>query len=104
MNRNSQSRIVMEEVTDSVELAEAKRQDERFERNWTWFNENANEIYSKHRGKCLCIAGQELFVADTPEEAFSAAKKAHPEDDGRFTRYIPKERMLRVYADRWSLA
>ncbi len=91
--------ITMERVTDPVELAKTRVQDERFERNWAWFNAHAPEIYKEHRGKCLCIAGQELFVADTPEEVLALAKAAHPDDDGRFTRYIPKERTYRIYAN-----
>lgn len=91
--------VTMEIVTDPVELAKARVQDARFERNWAWFNARAAEIYKEHRGKCLCIAGQELFVADTPEEVLALAKAAHPDDDGRFTRYIPKERTYRIYAN-----
>lgn len=93
-----QNPIVMEEVTDPVELARAKVQDERFERNWAWFEAHAAEIYRQHRGKCLCIAGQELFVADTPEEVLALAKAAHPEDDGRFTVNVPMERAYRIFA------
>jgi hypothetical protein len=98
MIRQTHTPIVMEEVTDPTELAKAKAQDERFERNWAWFTASAAEIYAKHRGKCLCIAGQELFVADTPEQAIASAKAAHPDDDGLFTRYIPKEKAFRIYA------
>jgi hypothetical protein len=89
--------IVLEEVTDPVQLAQARVRQERFDRNWAWFEAHAAEIYSQHRGKCLCIAGEELFVADTAEEALALARAAHPEDDGRFTRYIPRERMARIY-------
>jgi hypothetical protein len=91
-----QSPIVMEEVTDPAELAKARAQDERFARNWAWFESHASEIYASHRGKCICIAGGEFFVADTPEEVLSAAVAAHPEDDGRFTRIIPREKVTRV--------
>ena len=96
--------VVIEEVTDPVELARARVQDERFERNWAWFEAHAQEIYKTHRGKCLCISGQELFVADTPAEALALAIAAHPEDDGRFTRYIPRERTYRIYAHQWGVA
>ena len=44
------------------------------------------------------MAGEELFVADDTEEAIALARAAHPEDDGWFTRYIPKERLPRIYA------
>ena len=104
MIRASQVPLVMEELTDAEELTRARAQDERFERNWAWFEAHAAEIYTRHRGKCLCVAGQELFVADTPGEVLALATAAHPEDDGRFTRYIPKERAYRIYAHRGPVA
>jgi hypothetical protein len=100
----TQSPILMEEVTDPAELAKARAQDERFARNWAWFEAHAPEIYATHRGKCICIAGEELFIADTPEEALAMAVAAHPEDDGRFTRIIPKEKVARIYGDQWRMA
>jgi hypothetical protein len=99
-----QSAVVMEEVTDLNELAEARARRERFERNWAWFEAHAAEVYRSHRGKCICISGQELFVADTPAEVLAWAKAAHPEDDGRFTGIIPKERLARIYAHQWCVA
>jgi hypothetical protein len=96
--------IVMEEVTDPVQIAEARARRERFDRNWAWFEEHAAEVYASHRGKCICVAGEELFVADTPGEVLALATAAHPEDDGRFTLYIPRERMTRIYAHQRCLA
>ncbi len=46
-----QTQIVMEEVTDPVELARARAQRERFDRNSAWFQAHAAEVYSRHRGK-----------------------------------------------------
>jgi hypothetical protein len=91
--------VVMEEVTDAEELAKARAQDERFERNWAWFQAHTAEIYTRYRGKCICIAGEELFVADTPEEALALAVAAHPGDDGRFVHFIPREKVARIYAN-----
>jgi hypothetical protein len=99
-----QTPIIMEEVTDLVELQKAQAQDERFERNWAWFEAHATEIYAAYRGKCICVAGAELFVADTPGEALALAIAAHPDDDGRFTRLIPQENIARIYADQWHVA
>lgn len=87
----------MEEVTDAVELAKFSVRQAQMDRNWAWFEKHAEEIYRAHRGKFLCIAGAELFVGDTSEEVMALAAAAHPEDDGRFTRYIPKERLARIY-------
>ena len=92
------SPIVMEEVTDPEELAKARAQRERFDRNSNWLQAHIAEIYARYRGKCICIAGEELFVAETPEEALARATAAHPEDDGRFLRYIPREKLDRIYA------
>ena len=91
--------VVVQEVTDPQELAEARARRARFDRNETWLQAHAAEIYSRHRGRYICIAGKELFVADTPDAADASGKCAHPEDDGRFVRYIPKEKLPRVYAD-----
>jgi hypothetical protein len=95
--------VVMEEVTDPVQVAEARAQWERFDRNWAWLQAHTDEAYAQ-RGKCICIAGEELFVADTVEEVLALAKSAHPEDDGRFTLYVPRERMARIYANRRWMA
>jgi hypothetical protein len=95
--------IFIEEVTDPAELQKTRAQDERFERNWAWFEAHAAEIYAAHRGKCICIAGAALFVADTPAEALAMAIAVHPDDNGRFTRLIPHERIPRVSADQWHL-
>src|SRR5438105_2664336 len=95
---NQQFPIVMEEVTDPEELAKARVQDERFDRNFAWFQAHAAEIFSRYRGQCIVIAGEELFAADTPQEAWSLAEAAHPKDDGSFIHYIPKEKASRIYA------
>ena len=60
---------------------------------------HAASAYSQHRGKHICIAGEELFTGDTAEEALALARAAYPEDDGRILRYIPRQRVPRVYAN-----
>jgi hypothetical protein len=90
--------VVMEEITDPDILARARVQWDQFERNWSWFKARVGEISEAHRGKYICVAGQELFAADTPEEILAWAATAHPEEKGIFTRYIPREKMARIYA------
>lgn len=92
--------IEIEEVTDPVELAAARAQRAQFDRNAAWLQAHAADVYSKNRGRCICIAGEELFVGATPEEVLAKATAAHPEDRGRFVHYIPRERVPRVYAHR----
>ena len=99
MTKQKISTILMEEATDPEELARAHVQDERFDRDWAWRQTHASEVYTRHRGKCICIAGEELFVADTPEEVLALATAAHPDDDGRFVHYIPRDKVARVYAN-----
>ena len=96
--------IVMSEVTDPIELAKSRAQNERADRNSAWLQAHVPEIYSKYRGKCICVAGEELFVADTPEEVFARAKAAHPDDEGALCRYITKEKVPRIYANSRTVA
>jgi hypothetical protein len=90
--------IMIEESLSPEEAAAAKKRREQFDRNSDWLEAHATDVYPNHRGKCICIAGQELFVADTATEAVAKAKAAHPEDKGWFTRYIPKDKVARIYA------
>lgn len=90
--------VVMEEVTDPDDLARARAQRERFDKNAAWLQAHAAEVYTRYRGKCVVIAGEELFAAETPEEAWALAAAAHPEDDGSFIRYIPQEKVAWIYA------
>jgi len=94
--------VEMELVTDPRQLAQAWEQDEQFARNLAWLRCHASEVYSQHRGKCTCISSEQLFVADSAREAVALAKAAHPQDQGRFVRYIPRENVPRIDAD-WRL-
>lgn len=91
------SEIVVEEEQDPAAVRAAQAQRERFERNWAWLEAHAAEVY-RHRSKVICVAGQELFVGNTSEEVLAKARAVHPEDDGRVTRIIPRERGARIYA------
>lgn len=92
-------KIVMEEVADPQEVAMARSQFAQAELNSAWLQEHAAEIYTRHRGKFIVVAGEELFVADTPEEATALAKARHPSDAGRIIRYIYPTKLARVYAN-----
>jgi hypothetical protein len=90
--------ITMEEINDPAELARFRVQWEQSERNSAWLQAHAHEIYTQHRGKFIVVAGEELFVGDTPAEAHALAKAAHPEDKGSLSRYIYPKKMARIYA------
>ena len=95
---NQNDPIVMEEITDASMLHEARLRRERFDRNYAWFQAHAAASYAQHRGKCICIAGEALFVADTPQDAINQGRAAHPDDSGWFAHYIPKDKIARIYA------
>jgi hypothetical protein len=99
----SLQRIAMEEVTDPAELARSNPRNARFARNLAWFERHAPEIAS-HRGKCICIAGEELFAAATPDEALALARAAHPDDDGFFLHYLYREKAERIYGHTRAVA
>src|SRR5438874_5403314 len=95
---NRQVQIVMEEVTDPEELARGRAWKVRADRNAAWLQEHAAEVYPRYRGKHLCVAGEELFVAESAREVLALARAAHPEDDGFLLRYIPRDKVARIYA------
>jgi hypothetical protein len=90
--------LTMVEVTDPEEMARTKARRERLRKNSDWLQAHVPAVYAQHRGKCVCVAGQELFVADTAPEVLAMARQAHPEDDGALLRFIPREKMERIYA------
>ena len=94
----NQTPLILEIVTDPSELAKAQSQDQCFARNSAWLQAHISDVYARHRGKCICVAGEELFVADTSAEAVALARASHANDDGRLIRFIPREKLERIYA------
>lgn len=91
--------IEIMEVTDPREIAEARVQHEQFDRNSRWLQEHIPEVYAPcNRGKIVCIAGQEAFFGDDVREVVARANAAHPQDKGWFTRRIPREKVVMIYA------
>ena len=91
--------ITMEEITDPEEIAKSQALRAQAERNSNWLQAHVPEIYGNYRGKYIVVAGEELFVGDTVQEAVALVKAAHPEDKGSITRYIPLKKMVRIYAN-----
>ena len=89
--------MVEEPELTSEELAAYRKRSEDHRRNWEWYQTHVLE-FGQHRGKHLCIAGQEAFVAETSQEAWAAARTAHPEDGGIFHFYVPERKAIRVDA------
>lgn len=95
--------LMMMEVTEPDENAKAMAQRQRFRKNSDWLQAHVPQVYTQHRGKFICVAGEQLFVADTAAEVIAATRRAHPEDDGLLFRYVPREKMERIYADTRAL-
>lgn len=91
--------VRMEIVSDPLELAEGNARFAQYKQNSDWLKAHADEVY-RHRGKFVCIAGQELFVGDTAAEAKEKASAAHPDDEGAFVRFIPLNNAAWIYAHR----
>lgn len=91
-------KIEFVEVTDPEEIWQAKEQRQQFDRNREWLRTSVSNVFEKYRGQVICVSAQELFAADTAEEAIAAARAAHPEEKGWFTRIIPREKVPRIYA------
>jgi hypothetical protein len=90
--------LIIEEVTDPAHIARRRAQDERAQRNSAWLQARWHELAPLARGRHLAVAGQEAFIADTPEEAYALARAAHPDDDGLLLKYVRVERGPRIYA------
>jgi hypothetical protein len=84
------------QVTDPGELAKIRTRQERARRNDAYWNAHAFELFAHEKGKYVCVAGEQFFVADTATNAEALAIAAHPDDDGRIVMHIPNEKMLRI--------
>ena len=92
------SAFTIEEVTDPDEIARARAQDERHRRNSDWLQAHWPDVLPQARGKFLAVAGQEPFIADTPEKAWAWVDATHPEDNGAIVRYVRTDTGPRIYA------
>ncbi len=95
--------IIIEEVNDPVEISRHREIAEAFERNSNWLQANWQNLMPQARGKFLAVAGQEAFLADTPEEAWSWSEQHHPEDKGPIVRYVIEKEGPRIYVGRWGV-
>jgi hypothetical protein len=73
---------------------------ERARRNSQWLQAHWADLLPQALGKHLAVAGEEAFIADTPQEAWAMAKQAHPEDDSATIMYVNPHRGPKIYANR----
>jgi hypothetical protein len=46
------------------------------------------------------VAGEEAFIADSPDQALAWIDSNHPKDTGSFIRYVIPDRGPRIYSPR----
>jgi hypothetical protein len=90
----------IEAVDDPVQAAPVRAQIERGWRNADWLAAHWADLLPQARGRFVAVAGQQAYLADSAEEAWSWAKAAHPEDDGAIVQYVRREQGPRIYAHR----
>jgi hypothetical protein len=90
-------KLVIEEVNDPVATERVRLAQERYRRNSDWLAAHWGDLLPGALGKHVAVAGQEAFVADTPQEAIAAAQAAHPEDQGLLIQYVIPHKGPRFY-------
>jgi hypothetical protein len=92
--------LIIEESNDAAEVGRARVQQNRAMRNSQWLQAHWPSLRPQAAGKFIAVAGQEAFVADTPDAAWPLARAAHPEDDGALCQYVRPQQGPRFYANR----
>jgi hypothetical protein len=92
--------FTLEEVTDPVAIARSQDQNDQHRRNSEWLQAHWADLLPQALGRFVAVAGQEAFLADTPETAWAWVAAAHPEDRGAFVRYLRPAQGPRIYAHR----
>jgi len=96
--------FVIAQVTDPTEIARHQAQRTRAKQNSDWLQAHWADLLPRARGKFVAVGGQEAFIADTPEEAWSQAEKAHSEDDGALCQFVLPQTGPRFYGHRRRMA
>jgi hypothetical protein len=92
--------FVVDVVDNPTETARHQAQRDRAKRNSDWLQSHWSDLIPLARGKFVAVAGQEAFIADSPEEAWARALKAHPEDDGALCQFVFPHTGPRLYGHR----
>jgi len=96
----TESGFVVEDVIDPDETRRFHIQDDLHRRNSDWLQAHGSDIVPRARGKFVAVASQEVFIAETPAEAWAWVDDIHPEDMGAIVRYVRVSVGPRLYADR----
>lgn len=64
------------------QIAKAFGPGSTFRNNVEWFESHASAIFEQHPDMQYCVAGRELFVAETRRRAIALAEAKHPGEKG----------------------
>lgn len=98
-----QPKFTFEEVPASARTERDRLGDEQFHCNTKWLEMHWADVLPQAHGRFIAVAGQEAFIADTPEEAEARAKAAHPEDVGILVQFVLPPGGPRIYGNRWRV-
>lgn len=73
---------------------------ERSRANSQWLQAHWDQLLPQALGKFVAVAGQEAFIADSPEQAWAWAAEKHPEDDTATVQYVDPRQGPKLYATR----
>jgi hypothetical protein len=88
------------EPPTGAEAEAVRARQERARRNSQWLQTHWEQLLPQALGKFVAVAGEEAFVADTPQQAWAWAAQKHPEDDAATVQYVNPRRELKIYAHR----
>lgn len=98
VNANRRSEIVIEEVTDPVEIARHRAQHARHDRNLKWLESHWSDLPNAP-GRYVAVANERAFIATTAEEGWTWAHSQQPADDGAIVLLVPVAQGWRIYAN-----
>jgi hypothetical protein len=84
----SENSVTLEIATEPAEISQVTDHDRRLKRNLEYLNARWDDLRPRECGRFVAVAGQELFIADTYQEALDKARAAHPDDDGYWAQHV----------------
>jgi hypothetical protein len=83
-----------------IEAEATRARQERARKNSQWLQTHWDQLLPQALGKFVAVAGEEAFIADTPQQAWASAAQKHPQDDTVIVQYVNPRPGLKVYAHR----
>jgi hypothetical protein len=95
--------VILDENPDPALRAQMQKAHEQHERNRKWLTDHWPDLLPQALGKYVAVAGGQVIVADTLQEAVAWAHAHHPDDHGRIVRYVRPDKGPRIYGNRGTV-